>query len=353
MFHWHRAYRPGPGTLLIFACNCGARSSCFALGQRSWGPRAYPPAKVASYETEAKVNQPGSGLLIIERILRDRAGIWRQINEERDLKQLTSQMLVSSAISLAVYGLVLGSSHSFWQALSSMVKLPLLFLATLAICLPTLYLFNLVFGARLSMMQAVTLIMVSITVTSVLTLAFAPISLFFLITAQSYVFFKLLNVSILVLTAFVGLRFLTAGMSALNAHQEELAAAADALAIRTMTAEPEPELALVAAGSGDGNGTVPPASARPALAAAQPLPAAPPLVVPRPLPSGQAGAQRPASMTLLHIWILLFGFVGTQLAWTLRPFFGSPDRPFALFRHISGTFYSDIFHTIGRLLGGG
>src|SRR6266545_586137 len=333
MFHWHRAYRPGPGTLLIFACNCGARcarSSCFALGQRSWGPRAYPPAKVASYETEAKVNQPGSGLLIIERILRDRAGIWRQINEERDLKQLTSQMLVSSAISLAVYGLVLGSSHSFWQALSSMVKLPLLFLATLAICLPTLYLFNLVFGARLSMMQAVTLI-----------------------TAQSYVFFKLLNVSILVLTAFVGLRFLTAGMSALNAHQEELAAAADALAIRTMTAEPEPELALVAAGSGDGNGTVPPASARPALAAAQPLPAAPPLVVPRPLPSGQAGAQRPASMTLLYIWILLFGFVGTQLAWTLRPFFGSPDRPFALFRHISGTFYSDIFHTIGRLLGGG
>src|SRR6266498_694754 len=198
MFHWHRAYRPGPGTLLIFACNCGARcarSSCFALGQRSWGPRAYPPAKVASYETEAKVNQPGSGLLIIERILRDRAGIWRQINEERD------------------------------------VKLPLLFLATLAICLPTLYLFNLVFGARLSMMQAVTLIMVSITVTSVLTLAFAPISLFFLITAQSYVFFKLLNVSILVLTAFVGLRFLTAGMSALNAHQEELAAAADALAM--------------------------------------------------------------------------------------------------------------------------
>src|SRR6266540_2506576 len=329
MFHWHRAYRPGPGTLLIFACNCGARcarSSCFALGQRSWGPRAYPPAKVASYETEAKVNQPGSGLLIIERILRDRAGIWRQINEERDLKQLTSQMLVSSAISLAVYGLVLGSSHSFWQALSSMVKLPLLFLATLAICLPTLYLFNLVFGARLSMMQAVTLIMVSITVTSVLTLAFAPISLFFLLTAR---------------------------MSALNAHQEELAAAADALAIRTMTAEPEPELALVAAGSGDGNGTVPPASARPALAAAQPLPAAPPLVVPRPLPSGQAGAQRPASMTLLYIWILLFGFVGTQLAWTLRPFFGSPDRPFALFRHISGTFYSDIFHTIGRLLGGG
>ena len=31
-------------------------------------------------------------------------------------------------------------------------------------------------------------------------------------------------------------------------------------------------------------------------------------------------------MILLYIWIMLFGFVGTQLAWTLRPFFGDP-RP--------------------------
>ncbi|HET9561526.1 MAG TPA: hypothetical protein VFP01_05450, partial [Propionibacteriaceae bacterium] len=122
---------------------------------------------------------PGQNLLVIERILRDREGIWWQINDERDLRGLTLQMLTSSAVSLAIFGLVLGASNGFWQALSSMVKLPLLFLATLAICLPTLYLFNLVFGARLSMMQAVTLIMVSITVISVLTLAFAPISLFF------------------------------------------------------------------------------------------------------------------------------------------------------------------------------
>jgi hypothetical protein len=57
-------------------------------------------------------------------------------------------------------------------------------------------------------------------------------------------------------------------------------------------------------------------------------------------------------MSLLYIWILLFGFVGTQLGWTLRPFFGDPDKPFALFRHISGTFYADILHTISRLLSG-
>jgi hypothetical protein len=42
--------------------------------------------------------------LIIERILRDRAGIWDQIIGERDLPKLIGRMLLTSAISLAVYG---------------------------------------------------------------------------------------------------------------------------------------------------------------------------------------------------------------------------------------------------------
>ncbi|GAA4929703.1 hypothetical protein [Actinoplanes utahensis] len=264
----------------------------------------------------------GSGLLVIERLLRDRDGIWRQIIEERDLKQLTGQMLISSALSLALYGAVLGFSNSALQAAASFVKLPLLFLATLAICLPTLYLFNLVFGARLSVLQALTLIMVTITVTAVLTLAFAPISLFFLITAQSYSFFKLLNVAILVLTAMVGLRFLTAGMRALNEHQESVAVPATPAAL-TADAQEKP--------AADG-----------ALLTKQQLAVR---TQPATRPDGSA------SMTLLYIWILLFGFVGTQLAWTLRPFFGSPGRDFELFRSVGGTFYADVLETIGRLVG--
>ncbi|MEK8108435.1 hypothetical protein NKG94_32440 [Micromonospora sp. M12] len=102
---------------------------------------------------------------------------------------------------------VLGFFHSPLMALTSALKLPLLFLVTLAICLPTLYLFNLVFGARLSVRQSLALVMVAITVTSMLAVAFAPISLFFLITADDYGFFKLLNVAILTLSAIVGLRF--------------------------------------------------------------------------------------------------------------------------------------------------
>ena len=289
-----------------------------------------------------------SGLLVIERLLRDRDGVWQQIIEQRELGSLTRQMLVSCAVSLGLYGAVLGASNSWAQALSSMVKLPLLFLATLAICLPTLYLFNLVFGAKLSMMQAVALILVAVTVTAVLTLAFAPISLFFLISAHSYSFYKLLNVAILMLTAVVGLRFLTAGMRTLEDHQRRLAMPpARSLPEPAAPVDERVEATPASSNGGQTGGvavhTAPPVTAPPVTA----LPVtAPPLA----RPDQRARPQQSSSMSLLYIWILLFGFVGTQLAWTLRPFFGDPGRPFALFRHIQGTFYSDILQTIGRLL---
>ncbi|WP_422737982.1 hypothetical protein ACN263_01175 [Micromonospora sp. WMMD729] len=341
--------------------------------------------------------------LVIERILRDRQGIWQQIVAEGDLNALTGRMLASSAVALACYGAVLGAFHSPLMALTSALKLPLLFLVTLAICLPTLYLFNLVFGARLSVRQSLALVMVAITVTSMLAVAFAPISLFFLITAPDYGFFKLLNVAILTLSALVGLRFLTGGMQVLNDHGL-LAPAADATATANAPAQvgaaaavsapaqvnapvavpagataatatagaAEPVAvpagaAVVSTANGaapDGTSATTTAPNQPAVPAQwsgqQPGVAFPPGAVPPGYPVQQRPwatppvrrgepTQRPASMTLLYIWILLFGFVGTQLAWTLRPFFGDPGQDFSLFRSIDGNFYAEILRTISNL----
>ncbi|MGI5525176.1 hypothetical protein ACQEUX_30145 [Micromonospora sp. CA-259024] len=320
--------------------------------------------------------------LVIERILRDREGIWQQIVAERDLNVLTGRMLASSAVALACYGAVLGFFHSPLMALTSALKLPLLFLVTLAICLPTLYLFNLVFGARLSVRQSLALVMVAITVTSMLAVAFAPISLFFLITADDYQFFKLLNVAILTMSALVGLRFLTGGMQVLNDHGTAPAAA-------DIPAPAQPAPVAVPAGSvpvaapGADQGAVPvavPAGAAvaestsngaavaaqtpaqvPAQWSGQPAGTAfPPGMLPPGYPAPHRPwanppvrrgepSQRPASMTLLYIWILLFGFVGTQLAWTLRPFFGDPGQDFSFFRSIDGNFYAAILRTIANL----
>ena len=252
--------------------------------------------------------------LIIERILRDRAGIWDQIINERDLPRLILRMLLCSAISLSVYGAVLGASNGWLQALVSTVKLPMLFLVTL----------------------------VAITVTAVLTLAFAPISLFFLITARSYAFFKLLNVAILALTALIGLRFLTSGMRALNEQVVGESMLSNQVVVTADVSQRE--LVSATVGGGAGPAAQPPSNGD-ARTARQNQNAAK-AKAPQP-----AAGERPASMLLLYIWILLFGFVGTQLAWTLRPFFGSPGKPFELFRDIGGTFYSDIVSTLGSLLG--
>jgi hypothetical protein len=283
-----------------------------------------------------------SGLLVIERILRDRQGIWQQVVEDRGLPRLIGQMLTSSGIALAVYGAVLGSFHSALMALTAAVKLPLLFLVTLAICLPTLYLFNLVFGARLSIRQSLALVMVALTVTSMLALAFAPISLFFLITAPDYGFFKLLNVAILALSAIVGLRFLTGGMRILNEHG---LLAPETTPAALPEAPVSPAVSALTAG-------MPGIGATATLTQAPPRhPAALTQGPPRPYVRETAPAKPPAppSMALLYIWILLFGFVGTQLAWTLRPFFGSPNMAFSLYRQIDGNFYAEIIRTIGHL----
>jgi hypothetical protein len=54
---------------------------------------------------------------------------------------------------------------------------------------------------------------------------------------------------------------------------------------------------------------------------------------------------------LLRGWIVLYAFVGSQLAWTLRPFFGAPGLPFEPFRDLGGNFYANVFASLGELLG--
>ena len=54
---------------------------------------------------------------------------------------------------------------------------------------------------------------------------------------------------------------------------------------------------------------------------------------------------------LITGWLFLYGFVGSQLAWTLRPFVGSPNEPFALFREIESNFYIQVVKIVGKVLG--
>jgi hypothetical protein len=54
---------------------------------------------------------------------------------------------------------------------------------------------------------------------------------------------------------------------------------------------------------------------------------------------------------LIRSWLFLYAFVGSQLGWTLRPFFGNPGSPFQLFREKEGNFYLSVIQALSYLLG--
>lgn len=54
---------------------------------------------------------------------------------------------------------------------------------------------------------------------------------------------------------------------------------------------------------------------------------------------------------VLILWMFVYAFVGSQMAWTIRPFIGAPGSPFELFRQLGGNFYTNILYSIGEILG--
>ncbi|XZN92848.1 MAG: actin-binding WH2 domain-containing protein [Microcoleus sp.] len=56
-------------------------------------------------------------------------------------------------------------------------------------------------------------------------------------------------------------------------------------------------------------------------------------------------------LNILRFWLGLYAFVGSQLGWTLRPFFGSPGMVFQLFRSRESNFYMSLWDSI-RSIGG-
>jgi hypothetical protein len=216
----------------------------------------------------------------VEWLLRDRAGYFAEIRERRALGIKLRNMVISSAILFALYGLLMGVSNSWQQALASAVKLPGLFLITLLICLPTLYFLNLLFGSQMTVRQTAALVLTGINVTAALSLAFALITLTFWITVPDYSLFLLLNVGVLALMTWWGMRFLIQGMH----HVQQ----------------------------------------------------------------GYLGVGRGR---ILLFWVLIFAFVGTQMAWAMRPFVGAPQAPFELIRESQGSFYTGVFYNLRNLLG--
>ncbi|PZV17060.1 MAG: actin-binding WH2 domain-containing protein [Pseudanabaena sp.] len=226
-------------------------------------------------------------------LLSDRDRFIQEIYDGIKINTKIVGLLICSSIFLAIYGGLIGAVSSWMQVLSSAAKLPFLFLITLAICLPALYFFNVYFGAKTRLDQYAAILLCAVTITSTLLFGFSPVTLFFLITTDNYFFFLLLNVAIFTLTGLIGVYFL---------YQVLL---------------PKVELLPLAD----------------ALARADTL----------------ADKNRKVRISILKFWLGLYAFVGSQMAWTLRPFFGSFGSKFDLFRPREGNFYLAVWNAVKHM----
>lgn len=210
-----------------------------------------------------------------------------------------------------VYGFFMGwyatsSSHpdAWKQVIASTVKLPMLFLLTLIVTFPSLYVFNALVGARLRFTATLRLLVAAIVINLAVGASLGPILGFFTLSTSSYAFMIVLNVALLGIAGMVGLWFLIGTLRRLN----------QIAVIETLEAD---------------------AAAR----------GAPPVD-----PAFRAEKIGSAN-TIFAIWVVIYALVGAQMGWILRPFIGHPNLPFELFRQKQGSFFISLANSLRELFG--
>ena len=219
---------------------------------------------------------------ILMYFLRDRQKFLEEISKGIRIETKIVALLISSSVFFALYGAIIGSFSGGLQMVASAIKLPALYLITLAICLPNLYFFEVIKGSKRSFGQYLALLLASMSIIGVTLFSFAPIILFFRLSIKDYRFFQLLNVVVFTLTGLIGINVFYRSLIYINEKDSE---------------NPKKRTAMIRG------------------------------------------------------WLVLYGFVGSQLGWTLRPFFGTPDKPFELFRPLESNFYFHLLKVISGTLG--
>ena len=191
------------------------------------------------------------------------------------------------------------SSGGLLHLAACTVKLPLLFILTLIVTFPSLYIFAALAGFRLGFASTLRLLVASIAVSLTVGASLGPILGFFTLSTTSYPFIVLLNVALLGIAGCVGASFLLRALRAVG--------------VSTLTEEkprvPDP----------DG---LPELQFRPALRSVD---------------------------VFFSVWVVIYALVGLQMAWILRPFIGAPGSEFTLFRPRTSNVFESIFQCFERL----
>ena len=187
------------------------------------------------------------------------------------MDQYIIQSHILILISTVIYGLVLGFYAKGPQLILNSIKIPILYLFTLYITIPIIFVVDVMMDNKINFTQLSTLLLLGFNNMAIVLLSFSPLMLFFIITAPDYTFIVILTVVISGFAGYFGIISITENFKRFH---------------KTETWNPS---------------------------------------------------------LLIGGFIIIF--VGTQLAWTLRPFFNIID---GFSKPISGNFYVALGNTIGK-----
>jgi len=254
--------------------------------------RPEPPPMPPSDREAAEF--PDGFLGSVDYMLHHPEEIVESMRRDRDLSKLSQVFFLIALAMSALYGAVMGATNLLQGSVMSFdakllmivvsgVKVPMLFLLTLLIVLPPIYVSNALVGGKMSFRQVLAILLAATAIMSTILASMASVALFFSLTSTSYHFLKLLHVLFFLYAGLVGVGYCEKSIRAIGAG-------------RTRARTP---------------------------------------------------ARTPAWVFM--IWLLLYMFVGTQLAWVLRPFVGSPNMEFQFFRPRYGNFYESVLQSIRNL----
>lgn len=276
----------------------------------------------------------------LDRILRGEATSLPALREQTIEVPAGGLSLVVTALGV-VYGICMGfyavfGSHGprFEQMLASTVKVPALFFLTLVVTLPSLYVFNALVGSRLTVLAVLRLLIASLAVNLAVLASLGPIVAFFSVSATSYPFMVLLNVVVFALSGVLGLTFLLQTLHRMSIAPHEVGSEPLSL---DETPEDPPE-------RNDTEQTDARELVEGELIEAE--------LVEDPGALDRIGDHMLGKhvKTVFACWIVVFGLVGAQMGWVLRPFIGDPGQDFEWFRARGSNFFEAVLRALHDLI---
>jgi hypothetical protein len=113
---------------------------------------------------------------------------YEKITDEKQLKSEIMKHIVLVLLFSLIYGATMGSYNSFMQAVSSAIKMPVLFILIILICFPAFYVIQTVLGSKLSLGQMISIILTGFAFMTCIMVSFSTIVIFFMITGDNYPF---------------------------------------------------------------------------------------------------------------------------------------------------------------------